>query len=438
MGKNKKRDKDRKEIIDEYSKHVSSGKVAFYKKYGINFVMGKRHGPYLEDINGKKELINLHCNGGVFNLGHRNSEIINVLSESLNDLDIGNHHLLSPERAKTASKLSELMPGDLTYTVFGAGGGEAVDLGIKTARAYTGKTKIISCLGGFHGHTGYALSAGDDKYRAPFGPRLPGFVQVPFNDLNSLDKAIDDNTAAVILEPIPATLGIVIPSKEYMQGVEKLCRTHDVVLIMDEIQTGLGRTGKLWAFEHFNIQPDMVVLGKGLSGGIYPISATVMTRKIESVFHKDPFIHISTFGGSELGCRVAGKVLEISSSSAFLNHVDMLAGMFKEKIENLIPKHKKFLVNLRQLGLMMGLEFREETDGLLMTKTSFDNGLLMVYANNDKRIVQFLPPLNMEEEVVDEVIDRLDKSLTAARRLKPAFKLLYKTKFIFEKKKKNN
>ncbi|RKX85057.1 MAG: aspartate aminotransferase family protein, partial [Spirochaetes bacterium] len=196
MGKGEK--KNRKKIIDEYSKHVSSGKVAFYKKYGIDFIMGKRHGPYLEDIGGKKEVINLHCNGGVFNLGHRNSEIIKLLSESLNELDIGNHHLLSPERAKTASLIAELMPGDLTYTVFGAGGGEAVDLAIKTARAYTGKTKIISCLGGFHGHTGYALSAGDYKYRTPFGLRLPGFVQVPFNDLISLEKAIDDDTAALI------------------------------------------------------------------------------------------------------------------------------------------------------------------------------------------------------------------------------------------------
>jgi len=436
MKKNEEREKNRKKIIDEYSKYVSSGKVAFYKKYGIDFIMGKRHGPYLEDIGGKKEVINLYCNGGVFNLGHRNSEIIKLLSESLNELDIGNHHLLSPERAKTASLIAELMPGDLTYTVFGAGGGEAVDIAIKTARAYTGKTKIISCLGGFHGHAGYALSAGDGKYREPFDPRLPGFVQIPFNNLVSLEKAIDDDTAALILETVPATLGIVIPSDEYMQGVEKLCRTHEVLLIMDEIQTGLGRTGKLWAFEHFGIKPDIVVLGKGLSGGIYPISATVMTKRIESVFHKDPFIHISTFGGSELGCRVAAKVLEISAESSFLAHVNKLAGMFKEKVEELMGKHKNFLINLRQLGLMMGLEFKEEMDGLLITKTSFDKGLLMVYANNDKRIVQFLPPLNIKEEVVDEIIDRLDKSLAAARRLKPAFKLIYRTKSMFEKRKK--
>ncbi|MCD6122877.1 MAG: aspartate aminotransferase family protein, partial [Spirochaetales bacterium] len=256
------------------------------------------------------------------------------------------------------------------------------------------------------------------------------------NNLVSLEKAIDDDTAALILETVPATLGIVIPSDEYMQGVEKLCRTHEVLLIMDEIQTGLGRTGKLWAFEHFGIKPDIVVLGKGLSGGIYPISATVMTKRIESVFHKDPFIHISTFGGSELGCRVAAKVLEISAESSFLAHVNKLAGMFKEKVEELMGKHKNFLINLRQLGLMMGLEFKEEMDGLLITKTSFDKGLLMVYANNDKRIVQFLPPLNIKEEVVDEIIDRLDKSLTAARRLKPAFKLIYRTKSMFEKRKK--
>lgn len=432
-----KRGINRKEIIAEYAEHVSSGKVAFYKKFGINFVMGERSGPYIKDVDGKKELINLHCNGGVFNLGHRNEEIIAILSDSLKELDIGNHHLLSPERAETALLLAKLMPGELSYAIFGAGGGEAVDLAVKTARAYTGKTKIISCFGGFHGHTGYALSAGDEKYRAPFGPRLPGFMQVPFNDLRAMDFAIDDDTAAVILETIPATLGIVIPPSEYLKGVERLCRTHEVLLIMDEIQTGLGRTGKLWAFEHFGIQPDIVVIGKGLSGGVYPVSATVITKKLEAVFRKDPFIHISTFGGSELGCRVARRVLEISSERAFLDHVNSLAGIFKERTEELIRKHKKFLTGFRQLGLMMGLEFKEDIDGLLMSKASFDNGLLMIYANNDKKILQFLPPLNLKEDTVDEIILRLDRALTQAKRLRPAFKLLYKTKALFERKRES-
>ncbi|MCK5332195.1 MAG: aspartate aminotransferase family protein, partial [Candidatus Marinimicrobia bacterium] len=307
--------------IDQFRHHVSSGKTEFFLKYGMDFVMGKREGSYLYDIDGEKRLFNLHCNGGVFNLGHRNEELIDLLISAIAELDIGNHHLMSRERAELAAMLADLMPGDLNYTVFGVGGGEAVDLAIKVARGYTQRADIISATGGYHGHTGLALAAGDAKYRQPFGPPVPGFRQVSFNDLAALETALDDQTAAVILETVPATLGMVIPDPEYLPSVSEICHRNGTLLIIDEVQTGLGRTGKLWGFEHFEIIPDIVVLGKGLSGGIYPISATIIREPLESVFHPDPFIHISTFGGAEVGCRVAKRVLEISASADFLSQV---------------------------------------------------------------------------------------------------------------------
>jgi len=407
--------------IDKYKKFISSEKVNFFKKYGMDFVMGDRKGSYIYDLDAKKELINLHCNGGVFNLGHRNTEIIDILKKSLEDLDIGNHHLISRERAELATVLSNLMPGDLNYTIFGVSGGEAVDLALKVARGYTKRSDIISVNGGYHGHTGLALAAGDEKYREPFKSSIPGFKQVPFNNLKALKNASGNNTAAIILETIPATLGIQIPGKKYIQGVRKLCDELEILLIMDEVQTGLGRTGKLWAFEHFDIIPDIVVLGKGLSGGIYPISATVIREPLESVFHKDPFIHISTFGGSELGCRVGKRVLEISSSSEFLNEVNSLAEYFNQGFEKLINNHKGFLIGLRQMGLMMGIEMKDELCGPVLTKTAYDNGLLMVYANNDKSVCQCLPPLNMSTEEMDIVFIKLDKALKSARKLRKLY-----------------
>jgi len=409
----------KQQVIENFKDHVSSGKVAVFQKYGIDFVTGRRQGAYLWDIDGKKRLFNLHCNGGVFNLGHRNQELIDLLKESLDELDIGNHHLISKFRAELARELAGLMPSDLDYAVFGVGGGEAVDLAFKVARAYTGRTKIISARGGYHGHTGLALAAGDEKYRSPFGPCAPGFCQVSFGDFDTLCQTADSDTAAIILETIPATLGVAIPPQNYLQSVRKICNDRDILLIMDEVQTGLGRTGKLWAFEHFNIVPDIVVLGKGLSGGIYPITATVLRKPLESVFHEDPFIHISTFGGAEIGCRIARRVLEISSAPEFLDHVNLLASRFAEKIEGLRVKHSKFLVKLRQLGLMMGLELKDEICGPLLTKTAYDQDLLMIYANNDTRVCQLLPPLIMSLEQVDWVIERLDMALSTARRLKP-------------------
>ncbi len=399
------------ETFDLYTKHVSSGKAAFFHAAGIDFVMGRREGPTIWDLDGDTRLINCHCNGGVFNLGHRHPVLIQTLVDSLRELDIGNHHLVSAPRAALAARLAELTPG-LATTVFAVGGGEAIDLAIKVARGVTGRLKIISADGGYHGHTGFSLHTGDEKYFAPFGPRLPGFVQVPFGDSEALAAALDEDTAAVIFETIPATLGMPIPPPGYYSQVRSLCDQHGALLILDEIQAGLGRTGRLWAFEHYDCQPDILVIGKGLSGGLYPMAATCLRAEYESVFHADPFIHISTFGGAEVGCPVALKVLELSSDPAFLHHVCELASQFADGFTALRARHPAVLVGLRQIGLMMGIEMAHPACGPLFSKAAYDHGVLSVYANNDTRVAQFLPPLIIDRSLAAELLDRVDAALT--------------------------
>lgn len=410
-------DNSREEIYDLFAQHVSSGKARFFKSAGIDFALGRREGAHLWDIEGDKQIIDCHCNGGVFNLGHRNPEIIHELIQSLQELDIGNHHLISKQRATLATRLAQLAPGDLPYTVFGVGGGEAIDLAIKVARAYTGKSKVISARGGYHGHTGLAIAAGDEKYRLPFGPVAPGFVQVPFDDIAAIELAVDDETAAVLFETIPATAGITIPSREFFPKVREICDCRGISMIMDEVQTGLGRTGRLWGIENFDVEPDIMVIGKGLSGGIYPISATCFKKEFETVFHKDPFIHVSTFGGAEVGCLVALKVLEISSNPSFLSHVEQIARIFSDGFKTLKEEHPRILVGLRQLGLMMGIEMTSVHCGPLFTKAAYDNSLLSVYANNDPRVAQLLPPLIIDSRLALEIIERVDKSLTDVERM---------------------
>jgi putrescine aminotransferase len=404
-------------VLDQFEQSVSSGKVKFFQSIGIDFVLGKREGPYLTDLSGEKRLIDCHCNGGVFNLGHRNPEISQTLIESLKELDIGNHHLISEQRATLANRLAKLAPGDLPYTVFGVGGGEAVDLAIKIARGYTGRDTIISAKGAYHGHTGLALATGDEKYRAPFGPTPPGFLQVPFNHTPSLQENMDENTAAVILETIPATYGIAIPDEDYLPQVRQLCDERGALLIVDEIQTGLGRTGKLWGIEHFGVEPDIMVIGKGLSGGIYPMAATCFRAELETVFHEDPFIHISTFGGAEVGCPVAMKVLERSSDPAFLAHVNEVAAIFSDGFSTLKEKHPEILVRLRQLGLMMGIEMVNEFCGPFFSKAAYDAGFLSVYANNDTHVAQFLPPLTIEPHQAEELLTKVDHALAGVKNM---------------------
>jgi putrescine aminotransferase len=397
------------EAFDLFAHHVSSGKAAFFQAAGIDFVMGHREGPYLWDLDGATRLINCHCNGGVYNLGHRHPALVQTLVESLQTLDIGNHHLVSGPRAALAARLAELT--GLAYTVFAVGGGEAIDLAIKVARGHTGRLKIISASGGYHGHTGYALHTGDEKYFAPFGPRMPGFVQVPFGDAGTLAAVLDDDTAAVILETIPATLGMPMPPPGYLARVRELCEQHGALLILDEIQAGLGRTGRLWAFQHYDCRPDILVIGKGLSGGLYPMAATCLRADLEAVFHDDPFIHISTFGGAEVACPVALHVLNLSSDPAFLQHVRELAAQFAEGFVELRARHPQLLVGLRQLGLMMGIEMVDPICGPLFSKAAYDHGILSVYAYNDTRVAQFLPPLIIDQALAAELLERVDAAL---------------------------
>ena len=400
------------EIIDRFARHVSSGKAAFFSQAGIDFVGGEREGIYLSDINGKR-LINCHCNGGVFNLGHRNPRMIDALQRALACYDIGNHHLMSAPRAALAERLAQLSPGEIKRVVFGVSGGEAIDLALKLARAHTRKTKVISALGGYHGHTGLALAAGDETYRKPFEPLSPGFLQVPFGDLSALEAVMDDDTAAVIFETIPATLGIAIPPEDFYAGVRHLCDQRGAVMIMDEVQTGLGRCGKVWGIDTYGVAPDIIVTGKGLSGGIYPISATLYADHLDPFLHENPFIHISTFGGAEVGCFVALEVLEMLEEPGFLEHVNEIAAVFADGFAGLREKHPRVLAEVRQRGLMMGLKFIDPRCGPWMTVAGFHAGLLTIYANNDPSVIQILPPLIIQEEEARQVLGILDGMISS-------------------------
>jgi acetylornithine/succinyldiaminopimelate/putrescine aminotransferase len=391
---------DRDATIEAFARHVNAGKVAMYRQLDLDVVMGTREASTFADAWSESSFINCHCNGGVFNLGHRHPRVVTAMRNALESLDIGNHHLVSGWRAKLAERLAATTGDRLPGVVFGVGGGEAIDLAIKVARAGTSRQRIVSASGGYHGHTGLAMAAGDPQFRDPFGPNPPGFVQVPFADLESLDAAVDDSCAAVLLEPIPATLGMPIAGPGYFEVVQSICRDRGATLILDEVQTGLGRTGKMWAYQHHGLEPDVVVTGKGLSGGLYPISATLMTRELHSFFDTHPHIHISTFGGAEIGCAVALEVLDIVEEPGFLAHVNDLAERFRDGFDGL-P------FELRQRGLMMGLAFAEEGAGMMAAAACYKAGIFAVWANNDPKVLQFLPPLVLSDAEADDLIGRI-------------------------------
>ena len=307
----------KEQAIADFAEYVSPQKVRAYQSLGFDFVPGRREGARIWDLDGSRCLINLRSSGGVFNLGHCPPLLVKVLKEALDHLDMGDHILMSAARAKLARRLAELTPGDIQYAIFSSSGGEAIDVALKLARGYTGKPGVISAVHGYHGHTGLALAA-TDGYSEKFGPLAPGFRRVPFGAADALEAAMDGQTAAVIMETIPATAGFVFPPDDYYPSVREICDRHGAVMILDEVQAGLGRTGRLWAIEEWDVVPDIMVLGKGMSGGIYPMSATCYRPFLQPFFDADPFVHLSSFGGSDLGCTVSLAMLNEISTPQFL------------------------------------------------------------------------------------------------------------------------
>ncbi|RMD81512.1 MAG: aspartate aminotransferase family protein [Candidatus Dadabacteria bacterium] len=381
-------------------RHMIPAKLRFYEGLGMSFVLGRRSGIYFEDAYTGKRLINCHCNGGVFNLGHNHPRVVEALRRRLGQLDVGNHHLASEWRARLAERLAATTGGALPRVVFGVSGGEVADLAIKVARGRTGRCKIVSILGGYHGHTGLALATGDATYREPFGPNLPGFVQVPFNDLEAMEEAVDGDTAAVIVEAIPATLGMPIPEPGYFAGLRRLCSERGAMLIVDEIQTGLGRTGKIWSYQHEGIVPDAVLTGKGLSGGVYPITAALMTDDMHRVLADHPFVHFSTFGGAELGCVAALEVLDIIEEPGFLERVVDLSERFARELDGLA-------FTLRRRGLFMGMKFASDADAIGAFVRLVEAGVFVFPAGNDRSVLQLLPPLVLTDAEASELIGRI-------------------------------
>ena len=419
-----------KELLKLYAKHVNSPKVRFFKGVGLGVILGEREGVKINTLEGPKpndppmELYDCHTCGGVYNLGHGNQKIVQTLKDALNSgLDIGDHLQLSEWRAILGEKLAKLLPSGITKTTFGVSGGEAVDTAIKFSRAYTKRRICISAIGGYHGHTGFALATGDYNFKENFLWNLPDFKQVPFGDGDALKNSISDDVACVILETIPATGGVLIAQEGYFSEVRELCDDHGVMMIIDEVQTGLGRTGHFWAingglYEQEKVIPDFLVLGKGMSAGIYPISTCSYKPFIEkTIFKDDPFIHISTTGGSELGCVVACKMLDIQSDPMFLSHVIEMSKLFGEGLEEIANQHPKLIKEVRGRGLMWGVEFNSETLGQFAMLSIIKEGVLQNYCGNKKDTLIMMPPLIVNEEEIEEIIKRIREGVKKIKHL---------------------
>ncbi|MFN8161247.1 MAG: aminotransferase class III-fold pyridoxal phosphate-dependent enzyme [Solirubrobacterales bacterium] len=394
----------REEAIEAAASHVNRGKTRALQAIGVDIVIGEREGARFRDAYSGRWYWNCHCNGGVFNLGHRNPRVVAAMREALDHLDVGNHHLISGHRARLATRLSESTGGRLPFALFTPSGSEAVDIALALARGHTGRQGIVATTGAYHGIAGLARAASDPRWSEPFGGLLPGFTHVPFNDLEALRAATGTGTAAVILESIPATLGFPPPEPGYLRGAGEIAREAGALLVLDEVQTGLGRTGTTWFHTQEGAEPDIVITGKGLGGGLYPVSAALLSAELECFFDERPFAHVSTFGGSEIGCAAAGAVVEQVTAPGFAERVTELGERFETGFAGL-P------FSLRRRGMTMGLLFEDPHGGVLAAKSLIDAGVFAVYAEHDHAVTQFKPPLILTDSEADEIIETVGGAL---------------------------
>lgn len=365
-------------------------------------------GVYTYDNHGKRYL---DCLGGygIFNVGHRHPKVINAVKAQLDQVCLHSQDLLNPWAAHLAKQLAAVAPGALQYSFFCNSGTEAVEGAIKLARLYTGKTEIISTKNAYHGVSMGALSAtGRDCFRKPFEPLLNGFVHVAYGDAKAIEEAINENTAAVILEPIQGEGGIHVPQAGYLAEVRRITREKGVLLILDEVQTGMGRTGRMFACEHEEVVPDIMCLAKALGGGVMPIGAFVSTPEIWKVLEPNPSIHNSTFGGNPLACTAASATIDVLLEEHLALRAMVMGNYFMARLNELKEKYPEYLLDVRGKGLLIGLEFATQELRAGVQNELFYRGVLVAGTMNSFRTVRIEPPLIITRRQVDFMIRTLE------------------------------
>lgn len=381
------------EVMDSYDKHV----LHTYGRQPI--VVDHGHGVKVYDLDGN-EYLDFFAGIAVNNVGQTNDKVVEAIKEQAEKVIHCSNIYYNEPCAKLANTLAEV--SDFSKAFFSNSGAEANEAAIKLARKYTGKGEIITALKSFHGRTMLTVTAtGQEQFSKPFKPLPPGFKHVPYNDIKAMEDAISDDTCAIMLEVLQGEGGINVADKKYMKDVEKLCHDNDILLIVDEVQTGIGRCGTLFAYENYDIKPDIISLAKGLGGGV-PIGATLATEEVSKGFV--PGDHGSTFGGNPLAAAAANATLSVIKEENLLDNCKEMGKYLKEQLNTLKDKYD-FVSDVRGLGLLVGVELTME-GGDVVDKMREKGVLINCTAGN---VLRLAPALIIEKEDIDTMVEKLDQ-----------------------------
>lgn len=421
IGKSELTDKEKDWVVSEsvkgFMENVNPGFLKYRKSVSTDYtaVEWTDSGASFTDVYGKTFI---DCLGGygIFNVGHRHPKVIEAVTNQLKRQALHSQELLDPLRAMLARLLAAITPGDLQYCFFTNSGTESVEGALKLARLHTKRTGFISTIGAFHGKSLGSLSATSKSvFREPFLPLVPGFRHVPYGDARVMEAEIasakytGDDIGAVILEPIQGEGGVILPPDDYFPKVREICDRYNVLLIVDEVQTGLGRTGKMFGIEHYGVKPDIMCLAKPLGGGVMPIGAFISTKEIWQEMIPNPFIHTTTFGGNPLACAAAIAAINVVLEEKLPQQAAEKGAYFIPKLIDLMGKYPSICQEGRGRGLMIGMEFTSNEAGYEVAKGLFENGILVAGTLINAKTIRIEPPLVISTAELDKVLEALNK-----------------------------
>jgi putrescine aminotransferase len=399
------------DVLDKYARHINPylTKLMAFAGFGVEV---RGDGCVITDHEGRQFI---DCLGGygTFTVGHRHPKVVEAVRRQLDDITLSGKAFFSKNMADLAEALAEVAPEGLEYSFFCNSGAEAVEGALKFAKAASRRYKIVSTVGSFHGKTLGALSVtGREKYRKPFEPLLPGVSFVPYGDADASVAAIDDDTACIIVEAVQGEGGILVPPCGYLRAIREACDMHGTILILDEVQTGFGRTGKMWGCDYDGVRPDLMTLAKALGGGVMPIGALMGTKEIwEKVYSQNPLSHTSTFGGNPIACAAGIAGLKVILEDGLVERSRVLGAAMLAGFQEIVARHSELVKEVRGRGLMIGLEFRMDEVGELVVAQLLKRGVCVAYALNNPRVLRFEPPLIISEAQIQLVLTAVDEAL---------------------------
>ncbi|HEX8552184.1 MAG TPA: aminotransferase class III-fold pyridoxal phosphate-dependent enzyme [Abditibacteriaceae bacterium] len=388
-------------IIDAFEEHVNPSLASLLKFMGFDSVEVEARDCIVRDSQGREFL---DCLGGygTMSVGHTHPRVVQAVKNQLDKMAMSSRVLFNAPQALLAKKLAEITPGNLNCAFFCNSGAEAAEAAIKIARMKTGRTKLVSASGSYHGKTLGALSvSGREKYKSPFAPLIPNCFNVPFGDIAALETTVDSETAAILLEPIQGEAGIILPPDGYLKAAREIADRNGALLVFDEVQTGLGRTGKLWGCDWDGVAPDLMLLAKALSGGCVPIGAVVGTPETWTIWSENPLIHSTTFGGNPLACAAALETIAVIEEE---NLVARSLAQGEKLMARLRATQSEFphcVKEIRGRGLMIGFEFTHEDIGGLAIAGLAQRHVLCAYSLNNPTVMRFEPPLTISDEQIE-------------------------------------